>query len=426
MQPRATSRRDSTDPRPVARRRGPGRPRTPATHDNTTRATSATRCVPGCGQARLRYASDVTHIGQHLLSLAPILRDTPFAWLQGLIAAVAIFGASMLARHLGRAYDRRLRAAARADLVAMTFQVMSRTSSFFLVSMSIFFALQFFHWPARKRTAIDDTIVVVIFWQVGVWASAAISAWLEHRRRAQRADNLAATSSLGVIGFIGKAVVWTMVVLLALENLGVDITTLVAGLGVGGVAVALAMQSILGDLFASLSITFDQPFFVGDFITVDNFQGTVEHIGVKSTRLSSISGEQIVLSNSDLLKSRLRNYGRMHERRVLFTIGVTYETPVELLERIPQILRTIIEGIADTRFDRCHFSNHNSASLDFETVYYVLTADFKRHMDIQQEMRLKLHREFARLGIEFAYPTQRLIMERAGAPVAGHQAAPPG
>lgn len=372
----------------------------------------------------MRYASDVTHLGQHLLSVLPILRNTPFAWLRALATAVVVFGALMLTRRFVRGYERRLGSAGRADLMAMTFQVMSRTTMFFLLSVSIFVGLQFFLWPVREHKAINDAMTVVVFWQVGVWGSATISAWLDHKRRGQRPDNLAATSSLGVVGFIGKAVVWTMAFLLALENLGVDITTLVAGLGVGGVAVALAMQNILGDLFASLSITFDQPFFVGDFITLDSFQGTVEHIGVKSTRLSSISGEQIVLSNSDLLKSRLRNYGRMHERRVLFTIGVIYETPVELLERIPQILRAIIEGIADTRFDRCHFSNHNSASLDFETVYYVLTADYKRHMDIQQDIRLKLHREFARLGIEFAYPTQRLIMERAAA-AAAQRPAPP-
>lgn len=362
--------------------------------------------------------SPVTHPDQHLLPLLPFLRNTPFAWVQGLAVAAVIFGASMLARRLVRRYDRRFRAAGRTDLMAVALQVASRTTMFFLVSVSVFLGLQFFQWPLRGHGSINSAITVVVFWQVGVWGSTAIAAWLEHRRHVQHGDNLAATSSLGVIGFIGKAVMWTMVVLLALQNLGVNVTTLVAGLGVGGVAVALALQNILGDLFASLSITFDQPFFVGDFIIVDNFQGTVEHIGVKSTRLSSISGEQIVLSNSDLLKSRLRNYGRMHERRVLFTIGVTYETPVERLERIPQILRTIIEGMADTRFDRCHFSNHNSASLDFEIVYYVLSADYKRHMDIQQDIRLKLHREFTRLGIEFAYPTQRLIMERSGAATA--------
>ncbi len=361
----------------------------------------------------------MAHRVTHLLSLLPNLRYTPLAWLQGVAAAVVLLGASVLARRLVRHYDRRLKSVGRTDLTALVFEVASRTTTFFLLSLSMFIGLMFIRASVRAHEAIDDAITLVIFWQVGVWGTAAAGTWLESNRRARHAGDRAAESSLGVLIFIAKAAVWTMVVLLALENLGVNITTLVAGLGVGGVAVALAVQNILGDLFASLSITFDQPFFVGDFVTVDTFQGTVEHIGIKSTRLRSISGEQIVLSNADLLKSRLRNYGRMSERRVLFTIGVTYETPAELLERIPQILRGIIEGIADTRFDRSHFTNHNSASLDFETVYYVTTADYLRHMDIQQEMRLKVHREFTRLGIEFAYPTQRLILERAAAPLAG-------
>ncbi len=360
----------------------------------------------------------MTHSGPHLLSLVPTLRYTPLAWLQGIGTVVVLLGASMLARRLVRHYDQRLKSIGRADLTALVLEVASRTTTFFLLSLSIFIGLLFIRASARTHEAIDDAITIVTFWQVGVWGTAAAGTWLESNRRARHAGDRAAESSLGVLIFIAKAAVWIMVVLLALENLGVNITTLVAGLGVGGVAVALAVQNILGDLFASLSITFDQPFFVGDSVTVDSFQGTVEHIGIKSTRLRSISGEQIVLSNADLLKSRLRNYGRMSERRVLFTIGVTYETPAELLERIPQILRSIIEGIADTRFDRSHFTNHNSASLDFETVYYVTTADYQRHMDIQQEMRLKLHREFTRLGIGFAYPTQRLILERAAAPPA--------
>ena len=357
----------------------------------------------------------MTHLPPRLLSLLPALHSTLLAWLEGTAAAVLLFGAAALARRLVRRYDRRLKSVGRSDLTALLFEVASRTTTFFLLSVSVFMGLQFPRAAAHAHEAIDDAITLVIFWQVGVWGSAAVGTWLESNRRARHSGDRAVESSLGVLIFIARAAVWIMVVLLALENLGVNITTLVAGLGVGGVAVALAVQNILGDLFASLSITFDQPFYVGDFVTVDSFQGTVEHIGIKSTRLRSISGEQIVLSNADLLKSRLRNYGRMSERRVLFTIGVTYDTPVELLERIPQILRGIIEAIADTRFDRSHFVNHNSASLDFETVYYVTTADYGRHMDIQQEMRLKIHREFERLGIGFAYPTQRLILERAAA-----------
>lgn len=354
------------------------------------------------------------------LGLLAILRDAPLDALRGALAAIVLLGASLLARRIARRYHRRAREADRTDLVELPVELVSRTRTVFLGVAAAFVGLQFIHLPPRARDAVDATFTVVAFWQLGVWATVAVSWWLERGRRTRHTEDRVAASSLAVVAFIAKALVWVMIVLLTLENLGVNITTLVAGLGVGGVAVALALQNILGDLFASLSITFDQPFFVGDFVSVDAFSGTVEHIGIKSTRLHSISGEQIVLANADLLKSRLRNYGRMTERRVLFTIGVTYETPVEQVEQIPGIVRGIIEAIPETRFDRSHFCAHGAASLDFETVYYVLTADYTRHMDIQQRIHLQLHREFARRGIEFAYPTQRLIMER-GAP-----ARPPG
>jgi small-conductance mechanosensitive channel len=225
----------------------------------------------------------------------------------------------------------------------------------------------------------------------------------------------AALGSISIIGVIINAVIWALVTLLTLDNLGIDITALVAGLGIGGIAVALAVQNIFGDLFASLSITLDQPFVVGDFLIVGEILGTVESIGIKSTRLRSLDGEQIVMPNSDLLSSRVRNYGRMLERRVAFATTVTYETPIDLLERIPRLIREIVEGQADTRFDRSHFKAHGAASLDFETVYYVRSPDYNRYMDIQQAINLRLHREFAELAIEFAYPTQKVFV--ASSPV---------
>jgi small-conductance mechanosensitive channel len=243
--------------------------------------------------------------------------------------------------------------------------------------------------------------------------SAAATAWLErHRRRSSAADR-AVVGSLGVIGFIMRVVVWVIVALLTLDNLGIDVTALVAGLSIGGIAVALAVQNILGDLFASLSITFDKPFLVGDFLIVDDFMGSVEYIGIKSTRLRSLGGEQIIMSNANLLSSRMRNYGRMLERRVVFSTSVTYETPVEKLEKIPALIKAAIAEHKDTRFDRSHFGKHAAASLDFETVYYVLSPDYNRYMDIQQAINLRLHREFERLGVEFAYPTQKLYLSRA-------------
>jgi small-conductance mechanosensitive channel len=206
--------------------------------------------------------------------------------------------------------------------------------------------------------------------------------------------------------------VWGCIVLLALDNLGVNISTLIAGLGVGGIAVALATQKILGDLFASLSIIMDRPFVVGDFLVLGNEMGTVENIGLKTTRVRSLSGEQLILSNSDLLSSRIRNYGRMFERRIVGSFGVTYDTAFEKIRKIPKMVKTAIEAQEKVRFDRAHFKSHGASSLDFEYVYYVLSPSYNTYMDIQQAINLELHRRFLEEKIEFAYPTQTVYLER--------------
>ena len=206
--------------------------------------------------------------------------------------------------------------------------------------------------------------------------------------------------------------VWCIGVLVALDNLGIDVTALITGLGIGGVAIALATQNILGDLFASLSIMLDKPFVVGDFIRSGDHLGTVERIGLKTTRLRSLTGEQLIFSNNDLLQSRLRNYKRMAERRVLFRIGVTYQTPAGQLEAIPMMVRGIIESVGTVRVDRAHFAAFGDSSYDFEFVYYVLSPDYNVYMDVQQAINLTIVRAFERERIEFAYPTRTLFLQR--------------
>jgi small-conductance mechanosensitive channel len=311
-----------------------------------------------------------------------------------------------------RRYHRRFQESGYGPLLVFPLLVLSRTALPFFIVLALFAGMQVLTFGSATARIVASAITIALFWQTGIWAVATASAWLEHKRRQSLAANRAALGSLGIIGFIINGAIWAFVVLLTLDNLGIDITALVAGLGIGGIAVALAVQNIFGDLFASLSITLDRPFDVGDFLIVGDVLGTVETIGIKSTRLRSLSGEQIVMPNADLLGSRVRNYGRMMERRVLFTIGVTYETPVEAIERIPELIRETIEAQSDTRFDRSHFAKHGAASLDFETVYYVLSPDYNRYMDIQQAINLRLHRQFAKLGIDFAYPTQKLFLAR--------------
>ena len=211
---------------------------------------------------------------------------------------------------------------------------------------------------------------------------------------------------------MARLTIWAFVLLLTLDNLGIQIKPLLAGLGIGGIAVALAAQNILGDLFASLSITLDRPFVLGDTLQVDDFVGTVEYIGVKSTRLRSVNSEQIIMPNSKLLASNIRNLTRATERRVVFTISVGQETPPAQLQKIPGLIRSLIESHSDVRFDRSHFAKITAASFDFEAVYVVKTTDYARHMDILQDINLRLVEAFEKDGIAFAYPVQRLYLEQ--------------
>ncbi len=197
-----------------------------------------------------------------------------------------------------------------------------------------------------------------------------------------------------------------------LDNLGFKISAVIAGLGIGGIAVALAAQAILGDLFSYFAILFDRPFEVGDFIILGEYLGTIEHIGIKTTRIRSLSGEQLVFSNTDLTSSRLRNYKRMGKRRVVFKLGVTYQTTLKQLKTIPGIIENIIKGVKDTTFDRVHFSSYGDFSLIFEVVYYVMSRDYNKYMDIQQVINFAIKKEFEAGGIEFAYPTQTLYLTK--------------
>lgn len=215
---------------------------------------------------------------------------------------------------------------------------------------------------------------------------------------------------LGGVMLIINIVIWGLGFLTLLDNLGYDVTTVIAGLGIGGIAIALAAQNILGDLFNYFVIFFDRPFEVGDFIIIDDKLGVVDKIGIKTTRLKSLSGEQLVFANSDLTNSRIHNYKQMQQRRVVFKIGVIYQTSYEQVQEIPKLLKQIVNEQEPVRFDRAHFSSYGDSSLDFEIVYYVMSSDYNTYMDIQQRINLRIFQEFQQRGIEFAYPTRTLFV----------------
>ena len=247
--------------------------------------------------------------------------------------------------------------------------------------------------------------------QIARWGNGAITFWIEGHGRRSAADGHGATT-IAAFAVLARIVLWVVILLTALGSLGVNITALVTGLGVGGIAVALAVQNILGDLFAAFSIVVDKPFVVGETIHVDTFIGTVENIGLKSTRLRSLSGEQVIISNADLLKSRIRNYKRMRERRASFVLGLTYDTPAETMARVPVMLREIVEAQPDTRFDRSHFLTWSDSALQVETVYYILSPDYTVYANIQQAINLEVLRRFAAERIQFAFPTRTTIVRQ--------------
>lgn len=297
-------------------------------------------------------------------------------------------------------------------------EIIRRTRYLFLLLVSILLGSYFVVLPGPTRLFLKRLTMLALLIQIAIWVNGLYDCWRARIQRQRKQDGPASLATYTAFGFMVRLAVWTIVVLLALDNFGIHITALVAGLGVGGIAIALAVQNILGDLFGSMSIVLDKPFVIGDCILVDDLMGTVEHIGLKTTRLRSLSGEQLVFANSDLLKSRIRNYQRMEERRVVFSLGVVYETPPEKLAAIPGMIKEIIEAQELAHFERSHFRKFGPSSLDFENVYHVKSPDYRTYMDVQQAINLAVCRRFQEEGIEFAYPTQTILLDRSSAPPA--------
>ncbi|HWZ61824.1 MAG TPA: mechanosensitive ion channel family protein [Steroidobacteraceae bacterium] len=285
--------------------------------------------------------------------------------------------------------------------IELTALLARRTNRLFLWGVAVWLASRDLTFPARLEHWLNLGLVLLFWMQVALWAMAAVRFAIDVRRQRSTGPDTLLKSSMQVIMFAAGLLVWGVAILLALDNMGVEIRPLLAGLGIGGIALALAVQTVLADLLASLSIALDKPFGLGDALTIDDCQGTVEHIGVKSTRLRSISGEQIIISNGDLLKARLRNFGRLIERRALFVLDVHYETAVATLAAIPRAVREIIEATPDTRFDRCHLLRCTDRALQFEVVFFVTRPEYKAYADAQQTINLRILERFRTLEVSF-------------------------
>jgi len=338
-------------------------------------------------------------------------------WLTALAVALAAFLALLLIRFLlvGRLGAIAKRTTTEVDDVLV--ELVARTKPYFLAAAAIVFGSHFLLLPPTVDRYFDASFALILLVQCGLWGAGAVDLWIQRRAdvKATRSD-VASVTTIRALGIGAKLVLWVIVFITALDKFGVNVSTLVTGLGIGGVAIALAVQSVLGDLFAALSIVFDKPFDVGDSIAVDQMQGTVEHIGLKTTRVRSISGEQIIISNSELLKSRIRNYKRQLDRRVVFTTDVTYDTAPEKVARIPGMIREVVSTQQPVRFDRSHFTEYTDSALRIETVYFVLDADYARFLEIQQTINLELLRRFKAEKIEFAFPTRTIVVQAADIP----------
>lgn len=334
------------------------------------------------------------------------------------IAAAITVGALIALYLLNLAAARALKSFASrkgSALAAVVFEAIGATRVWLMLPIAIYAGSSALELPEKLGHLMDQIAVVSLMLQVAVWTNRAIHVWLERRTAQRSVGDGEALTVLAMLAFAGRVLVWAVVLLLVLKNLNFDVTALLTGLGVGGVAVALAVQNVLGDLFASLSIVLDKPFVVGDFIVVDSLRGTVEHIGIKTTRLRSLDGELLVFANGDLLKSRIRNFKRMFDRRIEFSVGVDYDTPLDKLRRIPRWLRESIEAEQKVRFDRAHFKAYGESQLVFEVVYYVLDPDYNLYMDVQQAVNLGIFERFGREGVEFAFPTRTVQVRREDA-----------
>ena len=286
-------------------------------------------------------------------------------------------------------------------------QILAHTSRVVLLVVGLYLAEKILTLPKRVDRLFDVVIVLGIWLQAGIWSNVALRFFIQQRQQRSGSGDHFAKGSVDVLMFCAQVIIWAILVLLALDNLGINITALVAGLGVGGIAVALAMQTILGDLFASLSIAFDKPFVIGDILKLENYAGAVEHVGIKSTRLRGAAGETIILANTDVLKSRVRNLGR--DPRGLFRLYIAYDTPAEQVARVADLVRTAVTSQPHTRFVRCLLLELGSYAMEFEVLYFIEPTRTVEAALVVDGVNRAIFASFTAAGVKFAYPTSRSI-----------------
>lgn len=357
----------------------------------------------------------ITWINEQIASVESMLG------IEGLTQWVVATGIALLAafvllsvRRVAMSYAKKLRGkdkrATRYIRMQPLYKLLLATRKVILVYVAIFMGATYLTLEAEQFKIFEQVLVVLVGLQLGLWIQTTANLWLErYVDKKMTGGDTGAVTTMRALGLIMRIGIWALVLLLVLDNLGVNITALVAGLGVGGIAVALAAQNILGGLFASMTMVADKPFVIGDFVALNNgISGTIEKIGMNTSRIRALSGEQIVAPNSELVKSWVSNYSRITERRVTLAIGVEYDTSEKHMEEIPQIVRKLIDETEDARFDRAHFKTFGASSLDFEIVYWVPKPNMAEFMEVQHNVNMAILKTFNKKGIGFAFPTQTL------------------
>ncbi len=362
------------------------------------------------------------------------MQDNPFTlWIQEstflgmpvtslvVAAAVALIVYLVLTIALRVALARLRRLAAHTSTGAddVIVQVLGAANRWLIALVAFLVGVGMLDLPERWADRVSQLWFVAVALQLGLWANSAVAIALRrHAERQAAAGSPQASAAAMLISWGVRLLLWSVVLLAMLSNMGVNITAFVASLGVGGIAVALAAQTVLGDLFASVSIAMDKPFEVGDFVVFGSVAGTIEYVGIKTTRIRSLGGEQLVMSNTELLKQTVSNYKRLRERRIVFKFGVTYDTTAEQAAAIPGIVKKLVEASDRLRFDRAHFKAFGDSSLDYEVVYIVKDPAFGVYMDEQQRINLALMQELAAINVGFAFPTRTVHVVQAPAGLA--------
>jgi len=365
----------------------------------------------GCDSSRYTGAS----VGEREMSFFEwvVLGNTVQSWLRTLLVTAAVLVSLRIAE---RMVIRRLAAFAKGtetDMDDYAAAVGAKTKLYLLGIVAARAGSLLLALPQQLSQWLGTAALLALLVQLAIWGDGLVVFWVGRYQEEYIAKDASRVTTVKALGVVFRVIILAVILLLALDNIpGVQASALLGSLGISGIAVALAVQSVLADLFASLSIRLDRPFVTGDYIVLGDHQGTVEHIGLKSTRIRSVSGEQLIVSNNDLLGSRIRNYGRMTDRRVVFSVGVSAETPSQKLEKIPSIIQEIIEAQGQTRFDRTHFKEYGDFALQFEVVYHVRDPSYRLHADIRQAINLAILKRFEEEGIGLPYPTQTVYVRR--------------